>query len=217
MKRQYCDCGWQFTFQWSVKVTCPQCKSIVQLDSDIKQETRVEPKPTTPCKPCKAKEETMECPHMTYEGFCNVTSIQTEPTQETCRACKSLGVGINQVTVLYAIETLDKKGESIPEFLQPYVLKGRHDLPSFAPLDLSKGPGTLLKQWISWFITKPVDCTCDDRAELMNLWGKKKCKQEIRTILNWLRESALDNNVRYSEFVVSTIVKAAIILSRGKP
>lgn len=158
-----------------------------------------------------------DCPHLTENNTCCVTSITTTPTQETCRACKALGVGINQVTVLYAIETLDKQGHLIPQFLQPYVLKERHDLPSFVSLDLTQGPGTLLKQWINWFITKPPDCTCDDRAELMNLWGKKKCKEEIRTILGWLRESALDNNIRYNEFVVSCIVKAAIFLSKGKP
>lgn len=159
----------------------------------------------------------MDCPHMTYEGNCSVTGVTTIPTQETCRACRGTGeIGINEVTVLYAIQTLEQEKTPIPEYLRPYVMVSGKRAEQIE-LDLKKGPGSLLKSWISWFITKPPDCTCDDRAELMNLWGKKECRRRLREILSWLRESALDNDIHYNEFVVTMIVKAAITLSRGKP
>ena len=41
----------------------------------------------------------------------------------------------------------------------------------------------------------------------MDLWGYERCLQELPTILSWLRESALDNNYPYSEFVIGTVVK----------
>lgn len=73
--------------------------------------------------------------------------------------------------------------------------------------DLEDGPGTSLARILSWFIPKPENCNCSNRVTVMNAWGPKRCLEELPTILSWLRESALDNNYKYSEIAISTIVK----------
>ncbi len=73
-----------------------------------------------------------------------------------------------------------------------------------------EGPGTTLHKIITWFIPKPEGCDCANRVAVMNSWGKDRCLQELPTILSWLRESALDNNIPYSEYVIATVVKNII-------
>lgn len=74
----------------------------------------------------------------------------------------------------------------------------------------SEGPGTTLHKVITWFVPQPENCDCPNRVRVMNAWGKERCLQELPTILGWLRESALDNNIPYSEFVISAVVKTIL-------
>lgn len=146
----------------------------------------------------------MQCKHL-IDTTCYATGHPTQPTPEICRGCcrTNHGVGINEVTVLYTIQTLEEDNEPVPEYLHDYIKNP----------DLSHGPGTALKSILSWFVTQPPNCNCADRAELMNLWGVKGCKENISTIYGWLRESALDNNIQYSEFLIAPLVKLAIKVS----
>lgn len=79
--------------------------------------------------------------------------------------------------------------------------------------DSEEGPGTTLHKLITWFIPQPKSCGCSNRVKIMNKFGYKRCLEELPTILSWLRESALDNNYPYSEYVISTVVKT--MLKRG--
>lgn len=71
----------------------------------------------------------------------------------------------------------------------------------------ASGPGTTLKKLISWFIEKPADCNCPNRVKVMDAWGAEGCLKNMPTILDWLRDSAHRNGIRYSEFVIATVVK----------
>lgn len=158
----------------------------------------------------------MQCPHLS-DLTCHAI-LPITPTQETCRACSRLGKGINAITVLENIAQLRDRGEQVPEYLFNYLKKTTLSERSGKFVDpLTYGPGTNLAKLLSWFVTKPPNCLCDDRAKLMNLWGKDKCLEELPTILGWLRESALDTNTPYSEFVVTHVVKLAIRLSSNEP
>lgn len=75
------------------------------------------------------------------------------------------------------------------------------------------GPGTTLHNLITWFIPQPENCGCPNRVQVMNAWGKERCLEELPTILGWLRESALDNNIPYSEFVIAAVVKTILRVS----
>lgn len=111
---------------------------------------------------------------------------------------------MNEVTILHSIQGCVERKEPIPPYL------------NVNNLDLSHGPGTNLKKVLSWFITKPEGCPCDDRAVIMNMWGRSGCQQNIPTILGWLRESALDNDVWFNEFVVASLVKTIIFFSKER-
>lgn len=77
-----------------------------------------------------------------------------------------------------------------------------------------RGPGTTLHSLITWFIPKPENCDCANRVDVMNAWGYERCQQEFKTILGWLRESALDNNYGYSEFVIAAVLKTVLFYHR---
>lgn len=138
---------------------------------------------------------------------CTATGHEFTPREDICRACRntSRGIGINEVTILEASKALQDRNLPVPSYLR------------ITGLDLEHGPGTNLKRVLSWFVTKPPGCPCDDRAVMMNLWGRKGCYENYSTILSWLRESALDNNIRYSEFVIDKLVKGVIYFSRERP
>lgn len=123
------------------------------------------------------------CPHLN-DNICELASWMVnkpiETTPETCRACDRCKKprDVNEVTLALAgIEESDE------------------------------GPGTTLKKLISWFVEQPPNCGCANRIALMNAWGKQRCREELPTILSWLRESAYDNDLPYSEYVISTILK----------
>lgn len=69
------------------------------------------------------------------------------------------------------------------------------------------GPGSTLQKILTWFIAQPKDCNCANRVNVMNAWGPQRCLDELPTILDWLRESALDSGYPYSEFAISAVVK----------
>lgn len=124
------------------------------------------------------------CPHRDeQEGLCLLASwlcnISTPTTPEICRACGRCDVArnINEVTLSLA----------------------------HIPLE-SDGIGTRLHNLITWFVPQPKGCNCPNRVAVMNAWGVERCRLEKATILSWLRESALENNYPYSEYVISAVL-----------
>lgn len=128
----------------------------------------------------------MTCPHYN-EPICELASWLAnkplETTPEICQACSRC----------------DK-----PQDVNEVVL-------SLAGIEHSdEGPGTTLHKIITWFIPQPAGCGCPNRVLILNAWGRDRCLLEMPTILSWLRESALDNNYPYSEYVIATVVKNII-------
>lgn len=71
------------------------------------------------------------------------------------------------------------------------------------------GPGTDLKNMISWFIwdTSATECnSCINREHLMNLWGKQGCRDNIELILDWLQESAAKRRLPFIRSLVKLVV-----------
>lgn len=50
----------------------------------------------------------------------------------------------------------------------------------------------------------------------MNAWGAEGCRREFKLILAWLRESALDNNYPYSEFLVAAVLRIVLSMHDNK-
>jgi len=83
--------------------------------------------------------------------------------------------------------------------------------------DITNGPGTELKKLVSWFVwNKNIrNCgTCATREQRMNRWGPDKCQQNILTIIEWLRESAVKHGYPFSERIAAALIRKAIDNSR---
>lgn len=129
------------------------------------------------------------CPHLN-NNICELATWlvneQRETNEETCKACSLCSKPHDTNEVVLSLAGIE---------------------------DSEEGPGTTLHKLITWFIPQPKSCGCSNRVKIMNKFGYKRCLEELPTILSWLRESALDNNYPYSEYVISTVVKT--ILKRG--
>ena len=150
----------------------------------VTKPTELPKPPPAPSLPEQPPPPPKTCPHITFDNICGLASWIADKectiTPEICRACVRC---------------------DNPQDINEVVL-------SLAGVkESTNGPGTTLHNTITWFVAQPAGCSCGNRVDIMNAWGKERCLQELPTILSWLRESALDNNIPYSEYVISIVVK----------
>ena len=115
---------------------------------------------------------------------------------------------INVVTVSIAIKYSNDKLRIIQQY---------GDIITEKPPTHGELPGTELRKLISWFVwdKKVKNCTiCKNREERMNRWGADKCEANIATIIEWLRESAIERGYPFSPRVASALIRKAIANSR---
>lgn len=80
-----------------------------------------------------------------------------------------------------------------------------------------QGPGTELKALLKIVgIEASPGCSCNARANFMNLQGCDWCEQNIDEITTWLREEANSRGLPFFQYGASLIVKRAIKLARKK-
>lgn len=131
-------------------------------------------------------------------GECNIISELAReiyyPTPEECRGCGRCtpSQSVNDVTRTIANQLLQASGK-------PTLL------------EVGSGPGTTLKKTLSWFHTSS-SCGCEERAAIMDAWGVDGCRENIRTILFWLRDSAASQNLPYSEIAMTVVLKSIFAL-----
>jgi hypothetical protein len=131
-------------------------------------------------------------------GECNIISelatIPHYPTPEECRGCNrcSRPRTVNEVTRSIANQLRVEAGLS-------------------ALLDTPGGPGTKLASVLSWFAPSNPNCGCEERAAIMDAWGVQGCKDNLSTILHWLRSSAHAANIPYSEFGTKIILNSIFL------
>lgn len=79
------------------------------------------------------------------------------------------------------------------------------------PKERPAGPGKRLKIVLGWFYIGPANgCRCDDHAIEMDEKGPQWCRDNLETIVGWLREEAERRWLPFSEFAARTIVLRAI-------
>lgn len=73
------------------------------------------------------------------------------------------------------------------------------------------GPGGYLKSMLKWIgiVAKP-NCACNSRARHMDAMGAAWCRQNIETILGWLREEAEQRKLPFPEASARGLVLLAI-------
>jgi len=106
----------------------------------------------------------------------------------------------------YGLTVLSKVPEKRPEApIKPW-------LPMTAA-GLRCGPGTQLKRYLKRLgIEATANCSCNARAAQMDLWGPAKCRENIETILDWLKEESDKRGMGYLYVrdVVRIMVNSAI-------
>lgn len=155
----------------------------------------------------------MDCPNK-EKGKCKVVSALARedyfPPAEACKHCQSSDPpqGFNKVTAGICRTILQRKGEKVPS----QVTKAMG-------LPPETGPGTELKNILSWFGVKEVKgCKCKEHAAQMNKWGPDKCEQKLEQIVSWLSEELQRRSLPNGPIVRSALrvaVKAAIKRSKG--
>lgn len=90
----------------------------------------------------------------------------------------------------------------------PLTHEGRTSITSRPP----GGPGTELKRLLESLGIQPTgSCACDARAALMDDRGPEWCRENMDTIVSWLREEAERRGMPFVEFAVCQLIKLAIL------
>jgi hypothetical protein len=76
---------------------------------------------------------------------------------------------------------------------------------------VGNGPGAELSKLLSRLgISASDNCPCKERAREMDRQGTAWCRENMATILGWLREEAERRGLPYSETLATLVVKLAI-------
>lgn len=74
-----------------------------------------------------------------------------------------------------------------------------------------KGAGSRLKTLLGWLFIRPkAGCACNDRAREMDARGPQWCRDNLETIVGWLREEAENRSLPFIEFAARRLVIQAI-------
>ena len=121
------------------------------------------------------------------DGNCQVSTllvgINVPLDSKVCAACKShiSPMAINAVTCSRAAWAARQAKLPIPPETLNCIRDGQQE-----------GPGTEIKKMLARLkIAEPTaTCSCNARANLMNVWGPEGCEQRMDEIVGWLREEA---------------------------
>lgn len=79
------------------------------------------------------------------------------------------------------------------------------------------GPGTELKKLLKLIGIQPTpNCSCNQKAVMMNNWGPDICEQKTDVIVGWLKEEAEKRKLPFIETIAKMIIKKAIKKARLK-
>jgi len=139
-----------------------------------------------------------DCEFREQDGQCNIITELADtyyPSPEECRGCSkcSKPFAVNEITISIGNRLRVEDGK--PELSTP-----------------GKGPGTRLSNLLSWF--KTDSCGCQERADIMDAWGVEGCKENLPTILFWLRSSAAAQNLPYSETGMKIILHSIFLVEQ---
>jgi hypothetical protein len=81
----------------------------------------------------------------------------------------------------------------------------------------SLGPGTELKRLLRKLcIQSTPGCLCDQRALIMDEEGPDWCKDNLQTIVSWMKEEAEIRGLPFSRIAARLLVLRAIQVARKK-
>lgn len=82
-------------------------------------------------------------------------------------------------------------------------------------VEINSGPGTELKKILTRFGIRPgKNCKCERRARKMDQQGPKWCRENIDTIIGWLKEEANKRKLpfvnRLGKYLVNKAIKNSL-------
>jgi hypothetical protein len=156
-----------------------------------------------------SKSSNSTCKYKDIEEHCIVVlqlaSDYYYPTPEECNTCRKCN---------HTKEETQRAG-----FLEEHKDGGVNDFTIYQssllgvtlrPDLIGKGPGSILKKVISWFVETPPGCECEHRSKIMDLWGYEGCRTNEKTIRSWLRESARIHAKYVPDVVITSILKGIL-------
>lgn len=111
------------------------------------------------------------------------------------------------------IWTIDVTHEKYPNIVLDHAKKRKP-----IPPEIGDGVGTEIKKILSWFnIRSNPNCSCYQRAKMLNDKGVEWCAKNKDIILSWLEEEAKKRNLPFLRYPVKKIINLAIHRARKKP
>lgn len=105
--------------------------------------------------------------------------------------------------------TIDETHEKYPH--PRHDVKMQEVVPQPQPIDIGEGVGTELKKLLKLIgINASPTCSCNTRAKTMNENGIEWCKDNIDTIVGWLKEESEKRNLPFFTFGAKKLVNFAI-------
>jgi hypothetical protein len=164
------------------------------------------------------------CEYRTPAGRCPIAeSIANEATGnatecrvlvEQCQRCVSLAEprAVNAMTVGVACAALmlrdDKRAAvSVVEKYGEYIERETKIIPK-----LTGGAGSELKKLLSWLrISAESGCNCEEHAAEMDQRGTQWCRDNIATIVGWLKAAAAKRRIIFNRPAAYALVRLAIM------
>ncbi len=115
------------------------------------------------------------------------------------------------------MQRCNERGYVLADVMDCVVEQGEDDMwtidvdhPSY-PKNPHPGAGTELKKLLATIgITSTPNCSCNRRAATMNSNGIEWCKQNMSTILDWLKEESAKRKLPFVRFGAKKLVQLAI-------
>lgn len=108
----------------------------------------------------------------------------------------------------------EMRAEAIKRQREAILQKDKAVAAAAKPQAPEEGPGTELKKMLAKIgITASPTCSCNTRARIMNEKGTQWCRDNLDTIVGWLREEATKRGLPFVDVAGKLLVKRAISLA----
>jgi hypothetical protein len=106
------------------------------------------------------------------------------------------------------------RAEAIKRQREALLRKDKAAAEAVKPAAPTHGPGTELKKMLSKIgIKASPTCSCNTRARIMDEKGVQWCRDNVDTVVGWLREEATKRGLPFVDMAGKLLVKRAISLA----
>jgi hypothetical protein len=74
------------------------------------------------------------------------------------------------------------------------------------------GAGSILHERIQWF--KTVNCGCEHKVHIMNVWGPYECENNFQDIITWLEDASIFMKISFVKNRMERLLHKCIARSK---